>query len=135
MALAVPLSRFTPQVDGGSAFFVRPSRRMTKPRNIALCILVVLVQLWLLVSWCFEPLNYSRTPFRQEQREAAATANQKNPSPEKLDAWRQELQLAREHVYGHRFTKASEYFAFCLIIDAVAIYLWRRHGVDGKAMA
>ena len=24
MALAVPLSRFTPQVGGGSAFFVRP---------------------------------------------------------------------------------------------------------------
>ncbi len=26
MALAVPLSRFTPRVGGGSAFFVRPHR-------------------------------------------------------------------------------------------------------------
>ena len=32
MALVVPLSRFTSRVGGGSAFFVRPLRAMTKPK-------------------------------------------------------------------------------------------------------
>ena len=32
MALAVPLSRFTPQVGGGSAFFVRPHMRADHPK-------------------------------------------------------------------------------------------------------
>ena len=30
MALAVPLSRFTSRVGGGSAFYVRPLKRMTR---------------------------------------------------------------------------------------------------------
>jgi len=34
LALAVPLSRFTPRVGGGSAFYVRPLTRMTQNRNI-----------------------------------------------------------------------------------------------------
>ena len=34
MALSVPLSRFTPRVGGGSAFFVRPTSRVMKYRAI-----------------------------------------------------------------------------------------------------
>ncbi len=39
MALAVPLSRFTPRVGGGSAFFVRPIHRMRKIPTICLAMI------------------------------------------------------------------------------------------------
>ena len=39
MALAVPLSRFTPRVGGGSAFFVRRHRVIVKTGNIFIFIL------------------------------------------------------------------------------------------------
>ena len=39
MALAVPLSRFTPRVVGGSAFFVRPIYRMRKISTIWLAMI------------------------------------------------------------------------------------------------
>src|ERR1035437_7170915 len=35
LALAVPLSRFTPRVGGGSAFFVRPHRAMDDTSHLA----------------------------------------------------------------------------------------------------
>ena len=50
MALAVPLSRFTPRVGGGSAFFVRPTPPM-KTRTW-LCILGLLVIVVLGVWQC-----------------------------------------------------------------------------------
>ena len=37
MALAVPLSRFTPRVGGGSAFFVRHHSRMSRTTKILIC--------------------------------------------------------------------------------------------------
>ena len=44
MALSVPLSRFTPRVGGGSAFFVRPMRRLS-----IICSLLILP---LIMSGC-----------------------------------------------------------------------------------
>ena len=48
MALSVPLSRFTPRVGGGSAFFVRPIT-MTHNRYMAFGMLAVA----LTICWCF----------------------------------------------------------------------------------
>ena len=49
LALSVPLSRFTPRVGGGSAFFVRPLRTSQTMRSL-LRYSVVLVAVYL-VAW------------------------------------------------------------------------------------
>ena len=52
MALAVPLSRFTSRIGGGSAFFVRPHYAFMKPsRAIALVALGLLIGFF--VGWHF----------------------------------------------------------------------------------
>jgi len=41
LALAVPLSRFTPRVGGGSAFFVRPLHTFMKKKTIIIWLVMI----------------------------------------------------------------------------------------------
>ena len=66
MALSVPLSRFTPRVGGGSAFFVRCHSRMTFNNHMTyreqisrLCILVGVLAL-LYVAFCQYELDFHK---------------------------------------------------------------------------
>ena len=50
MALAVPLSRFTSRVGGGSAFFVRPSMKSRTAFELIAVVAIILVVVVILVS-------------------------------------------------------------------------------------
>ena len=89
MALAVPLSRFTPRVGGGSAFFVRQHYTLMKTRKIALSVFVIglLVTLYLCWAW------YRTT--RSVLISEGAMWPQPWPYPDKwLYGWEQRLELA-----------------------------------------
>ena len=64
---AVPLSRFTPRVGGGSAFFVRPHSRMTKRARILVVVILglLLVAFVGFVALLFERVYFSRHPLRE----------------------------------------------------------------------
>ena len=62
MALAVPLSRFTSRVGGGSAFFVRLLKRM----RVFIAICCGVIQIFLAMKFCpesWEPAVYWALPF------------------------------------------------------------------------
>jgi hypothetical protein len=61
LALSVPLSRFTPRVGGGSAFFVRLLERM----RIFIAICCGVLQIFLAMKFCpesWEPMVYWSLP-------------------------------------------------------------------------
>src|ERR1039458_7070420 len=53
LALAVPLSRFTSRVGGGSAFYVRRHSHIYEKLHIAHCSSIT----WFVISWLFKARN------------------------------------------------------------------------------
>ena len=71
MALAVPLSRFTPRVGGGSAFFVRPHYALQNMKTAIPVILIIII----VILGC--ALRYEIVE-KKRAVDAAVAANQKD---------------------------------------------------------
>ena len=120
MALAVPLSRFTSRVGGGSAFYVRRFRAMR-----LFWPLLILFQLWLASEIALPAFNAARGSYRHDERAAALKAMDEHPSPETKAAMQRELHLNAEHIMHQHFIQGGILLAVFFVLDVVGYYGWK----------
>ena len=124
MALAIPLSRFTSRVGGGSAFYVRPRQFAMKRTAKIVVILLVLLAEFVWFAWPrVSAHGMAGEPYRNQERFAALVASGEHPSPETKAAFDAEVALLGKHIARRQLGV----FAVVLAIDAVGIYYFLRY--------
>ena len=108
---------------------------MKRLRRIELIALVIVVQLFAVMHFTFQPVNLAKISYRQAERAAAVTAFSQDQSPGNKAALQQEMQLASRHTAERQFTVTGIVFAALLSFEALVIYLGRQHDNKDKAVA
>jgi hypothetical protein len=94
-------------------------------RFIAVLACVLLLELFVSAMLTFRAVNLAKYPYRLEERNAASQAYNRERTPEKETAFRQELRLAGRHDLWRQLTRAGVVFSAFLVLDGIVIYRWR----------
>jgi len=98
---------------------------MKKLFSVGVFVGVLLVELYLSVKLTLVPGNLAKEPYRREQRVEALRAYQKDRSPEREAAFREEMHLASRHVLKRQLAGTAFVFGAFLAIDAIVIFRWK----------
>jgi len=104
LALAVPLSRFTSRVGGGSAFFVRPHYTFTNMKTIILRPSVLLTIIAILTGFLVYEIHLRHLAWRNHQKFEIAVFDQLFQSLDRGDTQAAKLRL------GALVTVTSDYY-------------------------
>ena len=103
-------------------------------RFIPVLACVFLFELFLSAMFALRAVNLAKYPYRLEERNAASQAYNRERTPEKETAFRQELLLAGRHSLWRQLTWAGVAFSAFLVLDGIVIYRWK-HDHERQSLA